>query len=385
MGIYQQTRSPYWWLSLPRGHGPSIKESTRIPVAAPTAEQRKAHRAAAELAFASRMLRLAGDHYELPAAVTASPDDAAQENDGTLGSWIDWYRLHVTVTHRGAVREGQILDRLRADLGDRPLTAITRPVAREWMTRRGSERTGPKRKKHPIAPATINREMGVLKALLAEAVESGKIDASPLAGMPGLHAPAPARRLLARDEEARLLRAIRRPDDRALLILAIDTLCRLGDCLDVQRKDDHGTRIWIGDPKAGKGYYVAVTPRLRTALNAIPKRGTKRYYFAHRRLDTPQKSAYAVRQMLERACAKCDPPIPYGRQHGGITWHWATRRTTATRMIQGGADLSTVQRAGRWASPQIVLGIYTESDDARVADAIKASGKAPPKKPKKGR
>lgn len=365
MGIYKRPLSIYWWMRCPRPGQRPLRESTKIEWNAPTAEQRKRNEALALAAYHTMMGDLARERYELPAR-----DEVEDDETLTIGEWIAWYRQHVSSKHRGHERELEILPRFETDLGAHQLNELTREDVQEWMTKR-AESTWRGR---PISNATINREVDVLKEVLREAAANGKITASPIAGMAKLHTPTPMRRVLSRDEERRLLEAIRQPEDRALLIMGLDTLVRLGDCLDLRRRDDHKKSLWIGDPKTGTGYRVPVTPRLRKALDAIPTSGPdQEYYFSLRRRPALQRQRRAgISHMLRRACAAAVPPVPYGQLTGGIAWHWATRRTAANRMIERGVDLPTVQLAGHWKSPEMVLQIYSESDNPRVRAAVRA-------------
>ena len=79
--------------------------------------------------------------------------------------------------------------------------------------------------------------------------------------------------------------------------------------------------------------------------------------------------------MLKRACLKAG--IPYGRKAGGITFHWATRRTGATRMLQRGVDLKTVQAIGHWKSADVVLDIYAETTSRAARQAVELVGSLP--------
>jgi integrase len=202
--------------------------------------------------------------------------------------------------------------------------------------------------------------------------------------MPHLHAPTRARCVLSRADEVKVLAAFGTPADRALFLMALDTLVRMGDCLDLRRSDDHGRTLYIRDPKAGDGYRVPVSQRLRAALDAVPKDGP--YYFTFRRRHaTAGARRNGVKKMLASACAKAG--VAYGRKDGGLTFHWATRRTGATRMLEAGIDFPTVQRVGHWGDPTMLLGIYAESDDARARAAVERIGPdmglTPPPKPAK--
>jgi integrase len=364
LGLYKPALSPFYWIRCPRPGMRPFCESTKIPVDGPTAAKRKENRQLAEAAYAAKMGDLARARYALPAR------EIQAESDRTFRAWLGWYRDHVAATHRGVERERETLTRFDRDLGALRIADVTVGRVREWITARLAQR-GPSGR--PISPATVNRELDILKSVLRVAAEHGWIEESPISGMPRLHAPTPQRRVMTPDEESRILAAMLRPVDRALLIMAMDTLCRLGDCLDLRWTDDLGQTLWIPDPKTGVGYQVPVTARLRTALDAVPKLGD--YVFHGYRIpETAAERRARVSHMLRRACARCEPPIPYGRAAGGLSWHWATRRTAATRMLLAGAPLSTVQRAGHWASAAMVLDIYADTDDPAVRAAVEGIG-----------
>jgi len=351
MGVFVRPNSPYFWLRLPRRGQAPLRESTGIPVSGGAAS-----RALAEAAYHARMGDLARGRYELPGA----PEPVTPSV--SFADWADWYAKHVLPTHRGQEREAEILAVLRAAFGHLTLTRITRTVVQEWTTARVSP---------TVSPRTVNREADLLKAMLRSAVEHHKLDASPLAGMKRLHVTTPERRLMTLPEERALLKVLE-PADKALLLMSLDTLCRLGDCLDLRWQDDRGKTLWIADPKVGGGYAVPVSSRLRTALDALPRTGE--YVFAaRRRFPTDARRRRGVAQMLEAACLRAG--LPAGRAAHGLTWHWATRRTAATRLIQAGEDLATVQALGHWRDPSIVLGIYSEADPRQVAAAAERIGK----------
>jgi len=77
-----------------------------------------------------------------------------------------------------------------------------------------------------------------------------------------------------------------------------------------------------------------------------------------------------VRQRLEYLCRAAN--VPYGRAKGGITFHWATRRSGATRMlIKQRVAVPVVQKQGGWSKPDVLLEIYAE---AQKTDQLKAVG-----------
>jgi hypothetical protein len=64
--------------------------------------------------------------------------------------------------------------------------------------------------------------------------------------------------------------------------------------------------------------------------------------------------------------------VPYGRAAGGLTFHWATRRTGATRMLTRRIDPGTVQKVGRWKTAAVVLRIYHELLDDQAQRAVES-------------
>lgn len=372
MGVYTRADSPFYWIH-PEGYsdarGNPLREPTKIRHDAPTPKLRAEAKQLAQAAYHQRMLDLAREGSGLPVGRPAI----------TFGAFVDWYETHELPKRRGAERERTILPTLRTAFGALPLTAIDRAIVAEWMTARAAARhrvAGKRRVRARTLPpptaATINREVDVLKGILQLAVPK-YLAASPLYGMKRLRALTPKRRVLSVEDEDKLLRVMSRPD-KALFLMGLDTLARLGDILDAQWSDDQGDTLWIRDPKVGGGYAVPISARLRLALDALKgrKRRVSGYIFAHRRqAKTERDRRNGIRQMLERYCREAD--VPYGRAQG-VTFHWATRRTGATRMLTNGVDPGTVQKVGRWKDPSVVLGIYHELIDAKARAAVEIPG-----------
>lgn len=356
MGVYQRKDSPFYWMLLERPRQKPICQSTKIPVHAHSAAIRKQNRQDAEDVYAAAMGDLARMRHELPT------------HDATTISFTDyaaWYAAHKISTHRGADRERGILTHLLAFFGARDLATLDRTRASEYMTWRAAM----KHHGQPIRPSTINREIALLKTMLQVAVPT-YLKASPLVGMKLLRVVKRRKRTLTFAEEARLLQQLE-PADRALYIVAVDTLIRLSNVLNLKRSEYKRTHLALEDSKTGP-YEVPLSDRARKALDHLPKDGA--YFFPHRRIaasDVGRRSI--VRVLLQRACAKTSPPIPYGRAIGGITWHTATRATGATRMLQAGHDPKTVQRIGNWHSFD-QMGEYLQTDDARMRAAVNSVG-----------
>src|ERR1043166_4056608 len=279
-----------------------------------------------------------------------------------FAKYAETYARDVIPHHKGARRELELVKTLRAFFDRDLVSAIDAERVREYMTLR----------KKTVAAVTVNREVDLLKAMLRDAVPK-YLSVSPIVGLKRLKTVTPKRRLLSTEEERKLLRLADR-QEKALLILGIDTLIRLGDLLDLQRSDRHGPWLYVRDPKSGEPYEAALSPRAEKALDRLGAKGD--YYFTQfRRAKNPRDWPSSVRQRLEKLCEAAK--LPYGKKQGGITFHWATRRTGATRLLVGKrVPVSVVQQQGHWKTPDVLLKIYSE---AQRGDLLKAVGHRTPR------
>jgi len=175
------------------------------------------------------------------------------------------------------------------------------------------------------------------------------------------------------------------PDDKAIYLIARDGLVRLGDAIDAKRAHDHGTTFLFPFTKNGDDVTIPITARLRAALDAVPADPLHpEYYFPRRRQaakDEDRTRGYG--KAIKRACRDATPPIPYGKKLGGLTFHWSTRTTGATRMIRTGGDgvIADVAKIGGWRDTGVLLEIYqqTVTDDMqRIAELATGASVAPP-------
>jgi len=372
MSVFARPDSPYWWLWLETAPKGQQKEKTAILIGTTVTARHDSKRLAQDL-YHTRMHELARKVHRMPTA-SAAP---------TFETLAATYAQRDLVHHRGRERELEILKRLRADFGDYPIDEIDHDVVKAWRTRRRTTPTivdhfggpkGPRKTFPPPSARTVNREVDLLQQVMASGVPK-YYARSPIEGLADLDIVQPTRRTISVEEEQRLLAELA-PDDQAIFICGQDTLTRLTDILDLQISDDHGDRLDIRNPKNGQAHSVPVSPRLRRALDLaalerarIPE--TIWLFPRRRRANTERDRRNGYAQALERACNRAG--VPYGRKHRGVTFHWATRRTGATRMIRAGGDkaIATVQRIGNWKHANVLIGIYQETtfDEMRAVVA----------------
>lgn len=355
MGVYRRPDSKFWWLWLETAPKGQQRVNTKIVIGT-TVGDRKESRRLADAVYHKRMNALAARLHELPEARPVI----------RFAAYADIYEHDTTVHHSGAEREREILAVLRASLVDDDghsewVHAIDRGRTKQYMTDRVSAK---------VSPRTVNREVDVLKSMLRDAAPK-YLTASPLVGMKRLRAVTPKRRLLTAAELDRLL-AHATPIERALLLLGYDGLIREGNILDVRRADRRGAWLYIADPKGGEPYEVALTPRALGALQRLERDMplAQVYYFErYRGAVTARDRRARVRRVLMKLCRKAR--VPYGRAKGGITFHWATRRSGATRLvIDRKQPIPAVQAQGNWKRADVLMDIYTEASRRQQRAAI---------------
>lgn len=364
MGIYKRRDSKFWWMWLERPGQKAVIRSTKIPHHDTSPEIRRELEHQAEIVYKAAMVELARARFDLPALITQTI---------RFDAYAEWFDLHVISKRRGAERDRLSLSHLCAFFGTDDLSTVSRARAQEYMTARLSARIGKPPKpgrpdtRRAVKPATVNREIDLLKEMLREAVPA-HLKASPLVGMKRLRTVKIQKRVITPAEERRLIKALA-PADAALYIVAVDTLIRLGNVLNLRRDENHDTHLALTDSKTGP-YEVPLSDRARQALAELADTGP--YYFAHRRgAKTDRDRRSAIRRMLERACKAAD--VPYGRAVAGTTFHQATRATGATRMIQRGVDIRTVQAVGNWADFRSMQD-YLQTDRELMREAVNRIG-----------
>ncbi len=356
MGVYTRPDSPYFWMAIERKDAEPLRRSTHIPCKGLTPQAFAENKKLAQQVYLKKVTTKA-------AAAHGLVDDRERIE---FSEYADWYETHVVSKNHGGDREKDILKHLRRELGNKWLDEIDRACTKEYMTARTKQRTSAR---------TVNREVDLLKSMLRDACPR-YLEVSPLVGMRRLKVTPPRRHYMTEDEEDRIIRVLKDdPVGRALLHLGTDSLVRLGDLLDFRREDDRGRFGWAmepKDPRQPQPYTFPISKRARRALDQIPNDGP--HYFARFRVAKKRRDwNSSVRQWLEKVCNRAN--VKYGRKQGGIVFHWATRRTGASRMLRDAVDLKSVQRVGNWKSPEIVLDIYSETFDENASKAVEVPGR----------
>lgn len=336
MGVVTRPDSPFFWLNLERPGQRVIRESTKVPVAAPTPKQLKENRLLAEALYAARMGDLARARHQIQ---TERPII-------TFRSHRDWYLTDVSVHKRNLERETSMLKQLGAFFDTYGLHELDLALCMRWRTERARK----------VAPATVNREIDILRHLMGSAVPK-YLDANPVTGLKHLRVPEREPRILEPDQETKLLAALDK-EDSALILCALDTLQRLSSVADLKWAQDHGEYLTFLNTKT-KGGKVPVSTRLRKALDALPK-DDKHVFPKYQGVEVGARRNAVIR-MFKAACTTAG--IDSVQKTGGLTFH-CLRHTGASRMLERGANIDTVRRIGGWANLDVLMRYLHPTDDA---------------------
>jgi len=439
MGIYTRPDSPYWWLYLEPTH---TREKTTIRIGVTVTQRRETRATALEL-YHTKMLALGRKQHALPEDEPPPPpppmptfdqfatwydtnhisQHAGAERERQIlkhlrqafgrlaldeitkiaviewrttrrktgrtvdrsvwrGSLAIWRKVHAMLQIEGPMTLAEIRARFPVSTRDVCSTLLSKSAAPYFKrVRRGvwaavGRPRSFQQQYAPPAAVTVNREVDLLQQILMAAVDAGHLAQSPIYGLANLEIVQPIRRTMSEREEHAITQALA-PDDRAIILIGLDTLARMIDILDLEWDDIHERTIDIRDPKNGASHTVPSSSRVRAALAALPRDG--RYCFPRRRQGESQSARRkAIADALKRACVAVD--VPYGRAKRGITFHWATRRTGATRMIRRGGEkaIGVVQKIGNWKSANVLIGIYQETITAEMEAAVESVGATVP-------
>jgi integrase len=217
----------------------------------------------------------------------------------------------------------------------------------------------------PPAPATLDREVELLKRLLNFAVDCGNLTHNPIARAKLLRKPNVRRMVL--DEEGFLtLYAAAEPDLKPILLTDYDTGMRLQEVLRLRWSQidlrDGIIRLAAEDTKTEQPRVIYLTTRVRDNLRILPRHLHTDYLFVNPKTGKPW---WEVRKMFRRACKKA-----------GIEglWFHDLRRSFVTNARRRGVPESVVMKISGHKTRSIFdrYNIVSEDDLRDAARRIEA-------------
>jgi len=207
------------------------------------------------------------------------------------------------------------------------LNNITKVMVKTYMANRGND---------SASNSTINREVACLKCILSRAAEWEYIEKNTIQGLRMLKEPSPIERYLTKEEAERLI-AVSPPYLRDIIIFALGTGVRKSEMFNLKWNDvvinevfKYGEITVIG--KGNKRRNIRMNKIVYDLLIRKSKEKNSPYVFPSMKTD---KNLTHVKRSFASALRKAG--IENFRFHD-------LRHTAASWMVQGGADLYSVQK-----------------------------------------
>jgi len=181
-----------------------------------------------------------------------------------------------------------------------------------------------------VAPATVNRELALLKCVFNRAMEWGKATKNPVKGVKLFKENNKRDRYLSCEEVSTLLEHCP-PKLKAIVLFAINTGFRKGEIQNLQWQDVNYEQGYINirDSKSGEGRKVPINQTVKKVLLSERKHPKSPYVFCGE-----DGLPYNFRKSFETAIKKSD--ILNFRFHD-------LRHTFASHLVMAGVDLNTVR------------------------------------------
>lgn len=304
MGLYRRGKT--WWMAY-ASEGRTIRESTGA-----------VNKKTAQKIYAERVSAITHGRFDIN-LTKRSPrlSDFAEE-------YLEVYSKNNKRPQ--SYRRDQIsIKNLKAFFGSKRLNEI-RPMLIEHYKR--------KRLDKGRMPATINRELACLKHIYTIALKNGRATSNPVKEIKLLREENEITNVLSRDDEARLLENSS-PHIHRVVVCALETGMRLGEILGLkwEQVDLPRRLIRVTKTKTGRTREIDITDRLRTVLGQARRQAKSGHVF--RGADGEQ--ILSVKEGYKNALKRA------GLEDKNYRFH-DLRHTFATRLVEAGADLITVQQ-----------------------------------------
>jgi integrase len=243
----------------------------------------------------------------------------------------EFIELYAKPNKRSWSRDETSLVHLKAFFKDRLLSEISPDQVADYMAQRKKAVRLVKKNPVPISPSTCNRELTLLKTLLAKAVEWQRIESNPAAKVKKFREPRSRERILTPEEMRRLV-DVAAPHLKPILIVALNTAMRRSEILSLKWTDLNFPErfISIENSKSGDPRKVPMNDLVIGIFKDLAR--TSDYVFPNSETDSSIKS---VKTAFRTSCRNAK--IKSFRFHD-------LRHTAASAMVSGGTDLVTVSR-----------------------------------------
>lgn len=188
-----------------------------------------------------------------------------------------------------------------------------------------------------VKPATINREVGILRRMFALAIKEGLTDINPCLAinLKPLKVDNIKERFLTKEEEKVLLEKCIGENAyiKPMIICSLRTGMRVGEILSLKWKDNIDFKngcINLLKTKNNKVRKIPIGSELSKILEELYKNKCSEFVFTNPKTET---GYYGLRKAFDRVCSAANIE--------DLTFH-ILRHTAATRMVAAGIDLGVV-------------------------------------------
>jgi integrase len=209
-----------------------------------------------------------------------------------------------------------------------------------------------------VAPGTVNREVALLRRMLALAIEWELLDANPMQAVKGLKEPPGRLRYLSPEEMTALLDACA-PRLRPIVVCALNTGMRQGEILRLQwpQVDLRQRLIRVTHTKTGEARTIPINDALLEELRRLPRRLGAAAVFAKDDTGAPYVDCWRAFHVAAKRAGLKD-----------FRFH-DLRHTFASYVQMGLGDLRATQTLLGHRDIRMTLR-YAHLSDARLREAV---------------
>ncbi len=239
-------------------------------------------------------------------------------------------------------RQEDALTHFKPLFGEKPLSAVSRQDVDDYITQR----------RRKVKPGTVQRELGILKTMLNQAIRWGLIAKNPAALRTVSGSNKPRERLLSEDEIKALLEASP-PLLQDLIEAALLTGMRRGELLALEERDCDFLReqIRVCDSKTGHARSIPMHPRAKEILWRLCRGVGAHRVFPLVNVQRPFSRARAASGVRD------------------LRFH-DLRHCAASYLFMAGADPRTVMQILGHSDPRTTLRVYAMVSTEHMREAI---------------
>ena len=211
---------------------------------------------------------------------------ATEKPDVTFIEAADSFLAYSEARRRSHENDIQMVERLKAYFGNRPLKSLTPDVVEGFLTHRrkvGNQAPEESRKGKPLSNSTINRDLGILKCIVNRAVFNGLLEKNPMQKVRAFKEVSRDRTLTPEEYQALLTQCS--PRLRNIVQLAYWTGMRKGEILGLKWDQvdlkNKVINLAAEDTKTQEKREIPLTDELAGILERTPRTLGSPYVFNH--------------------------------------------------------------------------------------------------------